>query len=102
VAGQILPATAQVAFQQSDYCAWNVWASLTDRPMLPFRYQPLGEMLSLGQDTAAIAGLGLKIDGTLGYLLRRLLYLYRLPTLKHQVTVGLSWITNPLLELIKS
>jgi NADH dehydrogenase len=99
---QILPATAQVAFQQSDYCAWNIWASLTSRPMLPFRYQPLGEMLSLGKDSATIAGLGIKIDGTLGYLLRRLVYLYRLPTLKHQVTVGLNWITTPLLELIES
>lgn len=100
--GRILPATAQVAFQQSDYCAWNVWASLTNRPLLPFRYQPLGEMLSLGTDSAALAGLGIKIDGTLGYLFRRLVYLYRLPTLKHQITVGLNWITNPLQELLKN
>lgn len=27
--GQLVPATAQVAFQQSDYCAWNIWASLS-------------------------------------------------------------------------
>lgn len=32
-----LPATAQVAFQQADYAAWNVWASINGRELLPFR-----------------------------------------------------------------
>ena len=98
--GQIVPATAQAAFQQSDYCAWNIWASLTHRPLLPFRYQPLGEMMTLGTDNATLAGLGLKLDGSLAYVARRLIYLYRLPTLKHQLTVGFNWITQPLVNLI--
>ena len=29
----------QVAFQQADYVAWNLWASLNGRELLPFRYQ---------------------------------------------------------------
>lgn len=98
--GNILPATAQVAFQQSDYCAWNLWASATNRPLLSFRYQPLGEMMTLGMDNATINGLGLKLDGPFAYVARRLIYLYRLPTLKHQLTVGLNWITQPLVELL--
>lgn len=98
--GKALPATAQVAFQQSDYCAWNLWASLTNRPLLSFRYQPLGEMMTLGIDNATINGLGLKLDGSFAYVARRLIYLYRLPTLKHQLTVGLNWITQPLVELL--
>ncbi|MGK7953214.1 MAG: NAD(P)/FAD-dependent oxidoreductase [Xenococcaceae cyanobacterium] len=98
--GQIVPATAQAAFQQSDYCAWNIWASLTHRPLLPFRYQPLGEMMTLGTDNATLAGLGLKLDGSLAYVARRLIYLYRLPSLKHQLTVGINWITQPLVNLI--
>jgi NADH dehydrogenase len=100
--GKPLPATAQVAFQQSDYCAWNLWAAATNRPLLSFRYQPLGEMMTLGVDSAAINGLGLKLDGPLAYIARRLIYLYRLPTLKHQLTVGLSWITQPIVELLSS
>jgi demethylphylloquinone reductase len=96
--GQKVPGTAQSAFQQSDYCAWNIWASITGRPLLPFRYQPLGEMMALGVDSATISSLGLKLEGTPAYLLRRLLYLYRLPTLKHQLNVGLNWITQPVLE----
>lgn len=98
--GQQVPATAQVAFQQSDYCAWNLWASITNRPLLPFRYQPLGEMMTLGIDNGTISGLGLKLDGSLAYLTRRLAYLYRLPTLKHQLTVGLNWITQPIVEFL--
>jgi NADH dehydrogenase len=99
--GQKVPATAQSAIQQSDYCAWNIWASLTGRPLLPFRYQPLGEMMALGVDNASLAGLGMKLDGPLAYLARRLVYLYRMPTLKHQLTVGLNWLTHPLLEILK-
>jgi NADH dehydrogenase len=100
--GKSLPATAQVAFQQSDYCAWNLWASATNRPLLSFGYQPLGEMMTLGTDNATINGLGLKLDGPMAYVARRLVYLYRLPTLKHQLTVGFNWITQPIVELLSS
>ncbi|MEO1692640.1 MAG: NAD(P)/FAD-dependent oxidoreductase, partial [Cyanobacteria bacterium J06631_6] len=74
----------------------------TNRPLLPFRYQPLGEMMTLGTDNATINGLGLKLDGPAAYVARRLVYLYRLPTLKHQLTVGFNWITQPLVELLSS
>ena len=100
--GNHLPATAQVAFQQSDYCGWNLWAMATNRPLLPFSYQPLGEMMTLGVDNATINGLGIKLDGSMAYVARRLIYLYRLPTLKHQLTVGLNWITQPIVELLSS
>ena len=98
--GKPLPANAQVAFQQSDYCAWNLWALATNRPLLSFRYQPLGEIMTLGTDNATINGLGLKLNGPMAYITRRLVYLYRLPTLKHQLTVGFNWITQPIVELL--
>ncbi|WP_448534445.1 NAD(P)/FAD-dependent oxidoreductase [Parathermosynechococcus lividus] len=98
--GQVLPHTAQAAFQQADYAAWNLWASLSDRPLLPLRYSHLGEMLTLGTDRAALSGLGLTLDGPLAYLARRLTYLYRMPTLEHQLKVGLNWVTRPLIELV--
>ena len=37
-----------MAFQQADYVAWNVWAAINRRPLLPFKYQHLGEAMSLG------------------------------------------------------
>lgn len=98
--GQQVPSTAQAAFQQADYTAWNIWASLTGRPLLPFRYQHLGEMMTLGTENATFAGLGMKLDGSLAHIARRLAYLYRLPTLDHKLKVGLNWIAQPVLDLL--
>jgi demethylphylloquinone reductase len=98
---QVVPTTAQAALQQADNVAWNVWASLSGRPLLPFRYTPLGEMLTLGVDGAALSGLGLTLDGSFAYLARRLVYLYRMPTLEHQIKVGLNWVMKPLLEALQ-
>ena len=98
--GQQIPTTAQAAFQQADYVGWNLWADLTDRPILPFRYQNLGEMMTLGKDNATLAGLGITLEGNLAHVVRRLAYLSRMPTLEHQLKVGVSWIAKPLLDLV--
>ncbi|MDB9303536.1 NAD(P)/FAD-dependent oxidoreductase [Nodularia spumigena CS-591/12] len=98
--GKQVPATAQVAFQQADYTAWNIWASLSDRPLLPFRYQQLGEMMALGKDNATLTGLGIKLDGSLAYIARRLAYLYRMPTLDHQLKVGFNWLVRPIIDTL--
>ncbi|PIA47436.1 hypothetical protein AQUCO_01400238v1 [Aquilegia coerulea] len=68
--GRILPATAQVAFQQADFAGWNIWAAINDRPLLPFRFQNLGEMMTLGRNDAAITPSfieGLTLDGPIGH-----------------------------------
>jgi NADH dehydrogenase len=98
--GQQVPSTAQAAFQQADYTAWNIWASLTGRPLLPFRYQHLGEMMTLGINNATFTGAGVKLDGSLAYISRRLAYLYRMPTLDHKLKVGFNWIARPLMDLL--
>jgi NADH dehydrogenase len=100
--GQVVPVTAQSAFQQADYAGWNIWASLTGRPLLPFRYQPLGEMMTLGIDNATLTGLGVKLDGPLAYVARRLAYLYRMPTLNHQLRVGFNWMIRPFVDMLSS
>jgi NADH:ubiquinone reductase (non-electrogenic) len=98
--GQKVPGTAQAAFQQASFASWNLWAVLTDRPLLPFRYSPLGEMMTLGTDNATLSGLGIKLQGLPAHVARRLAYLYRMPTLEHQIKVGLNWITQPIRELL--
>lgn len=98
--GQRVPGTAQAAFQQAEYCGWNIWATLSDRPLLPFRYQYLGEMMTLGTQDATFSGLGVKLDGQLAYVARRLAYLYRMPTIDHQLKVGLNWIAQPIRDLL--
>lgn len=98
--GQPVPTTAQAAFQQAEYAGWNLWAAITHRPLLPFRYQPVGELMTLGVDNATLSGLGIKLEGSLAHIARRLIYLYRMPTFDHQVKVGLNWIAQPLRDLL--
>lgn len=100
--GQQVPATAQAAYQQADFASWNLWASLTERPLLPFRYHNLGEMMTLGIHHGTLTGMGIKVEGAIAYVARRLAYLYRMPTLDHQLKVGLNWITRPLVEALSA
>jgi NADH dehydrogenase len=98
----LLPATAQVAFQQSQYCAWNVWASLNQKALVPFSYIPLGEFISLGIDGATASIFGkFSIDGLPAHLMRRLAYLLRMPTTQHQWKLGTHWLTKPLIEMFR-
>jgi demethylphylloquinone reductase len=98
--GKKISSTAQAALQQADCVAWNVWASLSNRPLLNFKYNHLGEMLTLGRETATLSGFGLELEGPLAYVARRMIYLYRMPTLEHQLKVGLNWLFKPLLSEI--
>ncbi|KAJ7279846.1 hypothetical protein O6H91_Y374700 [Diphasiastrum complanatum] len=101
--GRLLAATAQVAFQQADYAGWNLWAAINNRPLLPFRYQHLGELMVLGSNDAAVTpGFieGFTLDGSLGHTVRKLAYLYRLPTNEHRVKVGLSWLGKTTIKSI--
>ncbi len=97
---ETLPMTAQVAIQQADVCAWNLRSLITDKPLLPFKFFNLGEMLTLGENNATLSGLGLELEGNLAHVARRLVYLYRLPTWEHQVQVGLNWLVQPLAKLL--
>ncbi len=97
-----LPATAQVAFQQSQYCAWNIWASLNQKSLVNFNYIPLGEFISLGVDGATASIFGkFSIDGLPATAMRRLAYLLRMPTLQHQWKIGTHWLTKPLIEMFR-
>jgi NADH:ubiquinone reductase (non-electrogenic) len=105
-----MPSTAQVAFQQSEYAAWNVWASLSDEKKLAFRFIPLGEMLTLGADDAAISAESLlgpdlgaavaKLSGPLASLARRAVYAARMPTPEQQMVAALGLSQGPLKRLL--
>ena len=97
-----VPATAQVAFQQSQYCAWNIWASLNQKELVPFSYIPLGEFISLGIDGATASIFGkFSIDGLPAHLMRRIAYLLRMPTSQHQLKIFTHWLTKPLVEMFR-
>lgn len=101
--GRLLPATAQVAFQQADFTGWNLWAAINDRPLMPFRFQNLGEMMTLGRNDAAISPSfleGLTLEGPIGHTARKIAYLARLPTDEHRLKVGISWFVKSAVDSV--
>ncbi len=90
-----LPSTAQVAFQESEVAAWNIWSALTPSAPGPlvFQYTPLGEMLTLGPMDGAISGLTglLQLEGPSASLARRLVYVMRMPTGSQRLKAAKSW-----------
>ncbi len=56
--------------------------------------------MALGIDNATLTGLGIKLDGSLAFLARRIAYLYRMPTLEHKLKVGFNWLVRPIIEAI--
>ncbi|XP_039154874.1 alternative NAD(P)H-ubiquinone oxidoreductase C1, chloroplastic/mitochondrial-like [Eucalyptus grandis] len=103
--GKILPATAQVAFQQADSTGWNLWAAINDHPLLPFRFQNLGEMMTLGRNDAAISPSfidGLTLEGPVGHVARKFAHLIRLPTDEHRIKVGMSWLAKSAIDSVTS
>ncbi|XP_074320980.1 alternative NAD(P)H-ubiquinone oxidoreductase C1, chloroplastic/mitochondrial [Silene latifolia] len=103
--GKLLPSTAQVAFQEADFAGWNIWAAINDRPLLPFRFQNLGEMMTLGRNDAAVTPSfidGLTLEGPVGHAARKLAYLIRLPTDEHRVKVGISWFAKTAIDSVAS
>lgn len=99
-----LPDTAQVVYQQAGRAAANLRAYLRQRRPKPFRYLHLGEMMTLGVGVGLVHSFGIHINGTLGNLIRRLVYTQRLPTWRHRLRVlrhqlqGLGKSPKPSLE----
>lgn len=92
--GRGLPGTAQVAVRQSEIAAWNIRAAIEGFAKLPYIYIPLGEMVTLGVDSAGADVFGMQIGGSLGAAVRRVVYLTKLPTIGLKVKVGGTWMTE--------
>ena len=82
--------TAQTAISQAETAAYNVLASIERKKLVKFRYVNLGEMLTLGGDSATISSFGdaVKVEGQLASLLRRAIYSVRQPTVGQRLRSG--------------
>jgi NADH dehydrogenase len=88
------PAKAQAAYQQADYAAANIHALLSNKPLKKFRYLHLGDMMTVGNKSAIVYSFGLNITGYLADVMRRLVYIQRLPTTRHRLQVFKHWFGN--------
>lgn len=92
--GAALPINAQVAFQQASCLASNLLLARRGEPLQTFRFQDLGEMLSLGRGDASLVAGGFTLAGPAAFQLRRLAYLARLPGRSHQLRVAAGWLAD--------
>ncbi len=83
-----IPNTAQAAFQAASKAAANIAALTQGKQPKPFNYLHLGDMLTLGINDAGLWSFGLTIGGRLAALSRRGVYIFRMPTRRHQIKVA--------------
>ena len=84
---KIVPTTAQAAYQQANTGAKNLKAAMLGKPLKRFYYLHLGDMLTLGKGMAIVSSFGINLTGFVAGILRRLIYIQRLPTMRHRLQV---------------
>lgn len=89
-----IPNTAQAAYQASSCLAYNLLAVIRGKKLRRFRYLHLGDMLTLGKKAAVISSFGINLEGKLADKLRRLIYVFRMPTWGHRFQVLHSVLRN--------
>lgn len=82
------PNTAQAAFQAANRVAANLAAMTQGKLPKPFNYLHLGDMLTLGVGDAGLWSFGLTLGGQFAALCRRVVYIFRMPTRRHQIKVA--------------
>lgn len=82
------PNTAQAAYQGAAATAKNLAKITRQRQPKGFRYLHLGDMLTLGQGTGGVWSFGFSVGGKLGGIIRRAVYIHRLPTHGHRMKVA--------------
>lgn len=86
-----LPPTAAIAVRQGKALAEILVAHLEGKQAHPFRYTPVGELVSLGRHEAVADVKGVKVTGFPAWLLWRAFYLSQLMGFKNRLAVALDW-----------
>lgn len=83
-----IPNTAQAAYQAAAAVAGSLANMTRKRGPKRFRYFHLGDMLTLGKGTGGVWSFGISLAGKLGGIIRRVVYLHRMPTNRHRLKVA--------------
>jgi NADH dehydrogenase len=86
--------TAQFAVREGQQLAANILANLEGKALKPFAYTSKGSLASLGMSKAVADVYGIKLSGTLAWLLWRGFYLSFLPGITSKLRVGVNWLVN--------
>lgn len=97
--GQPCPPTAQHAIRHARCTAANIAAAMRGTPKRPFAFSGLGKTGALGRHSAVVDILGVKVSGYLAWLLRRFIYLMKLPGLDRKLRVATDWCLDMILPM---
>ena len=89
--GGLSPPTAQHALRQARRLSKNLVATLRGRPLKPFRYRNLGQLVSLGRYKGVARVPGLRLRGFPAWFLHRTYHVLRIPTANRKVRVIMDW-----------
>jgi NADH dehydrogenase len=95
--GEPCPPTAQHAIRQARCVAANIAAAVRGTPSVSFTFSALGKMAALGRRSAVADILGIKVSGYLAWLLRRFIYLVKLPGFDRKLRVATDWCLDMIL-----
>ncbi len=89
-----LPMLAQVAVQQGRNVAHNIILTVSDKPLIPFKFTEKGLLVSLGQWYAAGKIFGITLKGPMMWWLWRTIYLFNFHSWRNRVKIATEWTIN--------
>src|ERR687894_433944 len=90
--GRPLPGVAQVAMQQGAWAAANILRAIEGKSGRPFRYRDLGNMATIGRNSAVADIRGLRLTGFVAWLAWAVVHILNLIGFRNRVLVGLQWL----------
>lgn len=97
--GGTYPPTAQHASREGRAIADNILRVAAGAPPRPFRHATVGEMVTLGRFAGVGEIKGRAVTGPLAWMLRRLYYAARMPTVGRRARVALDWLIGALFPI---
>jgi NADH dehydrogenase len=89
--GLLLPGVAQVAIQQARHAARNALRAAARQPLEPFVYRNLGNMATIGRNSAVCDFGWLRVKGYLAWLMWLFLHVYKLIGFRNRLSVMTQW-----------
>ncbi len=89
--GEFCPPTAQFAMRHGTHCGKNILRTLKGEEVLPFTFTGLGELATIGHQTAVASVMGFNISGFFAWFMWRSIYLSKLPGIERKLRVMIEW-----------
>jgi NADH dehydrogenase len=89
--GQLLPGVAQVAMQQATHAAGNVARRVAGQPTQPFVYRNLGNMATIGRNSAVGDFPRFQLKGYVAWLMWLFVHIFQLIGFRNRLSVMTQW-----------